>query len=167
MEAMPLTPALVVELLLMLLAANAAPILLARILGDRWGQPVDGGLRLCDGRPLFGASKTWRGIVVGLATCALAAALLGYGAAFGVLFGGASLLGDLCSSFIKRRLGIASSGMAIGLDQIPEALLPLLVCRDVLRLDGTAIWILVALFLVGSLVLSRVMYWLGVRKQPY
>lgn len=164
---MTLTPTLVFHLLLLMLAANGAPVLLARILGDRWDWSVDAGLLLRDGRPLFGRSKTWRGIVIGLVMTALVGALLGHGWGFGLLFGGASLLGDLCSSFLKRRLGIASSGMAIGLDQIPEALLPLLVCREVLQLDWLSVGVMVVLFLVGSLVLSRVMYWLGVRRQPY
>lgn len=167
MESIALTPTLVVELLLLMLAANGAPILLARILGDRWAWPVDFGLRLGDGRPLFGRSKTWRGIVVGLVTCAVVAALLGYGPAFGLYFGSASLLGDLCSSFVKRRLGIASSGKAIGLDQVPEALLPLLVFRYAYGLDWLSIGALVGFFLVGSLALSRIMFRLGVRKQPY
>jgi len=164
---MTLSLALVVDLLLLLLAANGAPVLAARVCGDRWSWPVDGGRRLRDGRPLFGASKTWRGIVAGLAMTALAGALLGYGLVFGLLFGGASLAGDLCSSFIKRRIGIASSGRSIGLDQIPEALLPLLICRRTLGLDWVAMVVLVILFLVGSLILSRLMYRLGIRKQPY
>jgi hypothetical protein len=167
MEAFSLTPALIVELLLLMLAANGAPILLARILGDRWAWPVDGGLRLRDGRPLFGKSKTWRGLAVGLVTCAAMAQLLGYGPGFGLVFGGASLVGDLCSSFVKRRLGIASSGKAIGLDQVPEALLPLLVYRSAHGLDWVSIGVMVVLFLVGSLLLSWIMFHLGVRKQPY
>jgi CDP-2,3-bis-(O-geranylgeranyl)-sn-glycerol synthase len=167
METVALTPALVVELLLLMLAANGAPILLARILGDRWAWPVDFGLRLRDGRPLFGHSKTWRGIVAGLVTCAAAAALFGYGPGFGLLFGGASLFGDLCSSFVKRRLGIVSSGKAIGLDQVPEALLPLLVYRYVHGLGWGSIGALVLFFFVGSLILSQIMFRIGVRKQPY
>lgn len=164
---MTLTWTTVIELLLLLLAANGAPVLVARLLGDRWARPVDAGYRFSDGRPLFGQSKTWRGLIAGVATTALVSVLLGHGAAFGALFGAASLAGDLTSSFVKRRLGIASSGRAIGLDQVPEALLPLLVGRREFGLDWLAIAVLVVLFLIGSLALSRVMYRIGVRKQPY
>ena len=37
--------------------------------------------------------------------------------------------GDLFSSFVKRRLDLASSSMAIGLDHIPESFFPLLASR--------------------------------------
>jgi len=164
---MGLTPTLVVELLLLLLAANGAPVLLARLLGDRWAWPVDGGIILADGRPLFGRSKTWRGIAVGLAATALVGQVLGYGAELGLLFGAASLAGDLLSSFVKRRLGIQSSGKALGLDQVPEALLPLLVCRSELGIGWPAVALLVALFFGGSLLLSRAMFRLGIKKRPY
>ena len=164
---MGLTPTLVVELLLLLLAANGAPVLLARLLGDRWAWPVDSGVLLRDGRPLFGRSKTWRGIVVGVAATAVVALLFGHGIAFGILFGAASLAGDLLSSFVKRRLGIQSSGKAVGLDQVPEALLPLLVCRGELGIGWPAVAVLVALFFFGSLLLSRAMYRFGIKKRPY
>ena len=164
---MNLAPVLVVDVLLLLLAANGAPVLLARVLGRRWAWPVDGGLLLWDGRPLFGVSKTWRGLAIGVAMTTLAGVLLGYGAGFGLLFGAASLAGDLCSSFIKRRMGIRSSGKALGIDQIPEALLPLLACRGTLGLDWVSMAALVALFLVGSLLLSRAMFRFGIKQQPY
>ena len=38
----------------------------------------------------------------------------------------ASMAGDLLASFLKRRFGLKVHAQAIGLDQIPEALLPLL-----------------------------------------
>ena len=37
-----------------------------------------------------------------------------------------AMVGDCLSSFVKRRLKMPSSSMALGLDQIPESLLPLL-----------------------------------------
>jgi CDP-2,3-bis-(O-geranylgeranyl)-sn-glycerol synthase len=156
-----------IELLLLLLAANGAPVLLARLLGDRGNFPVDAGLLLPDGRPLFGRGKTWRGLVAGIAACAVLSSVLGLGALFGAVFGACSLAGDLCSSFLKRRLGIASSGRATGLDQIPEAALPLVYARTVFPLDALTISVLTLLFLLGSLVMSRWMYRLGIRKQPY
>jgi CDP-2,3-bis-(O-geranylgeranyl)-sn-glycerol synthase len=64
-------------------------------------------------------------------------------------------------------MGIASSGRATGLDQIPEAVLPLLYARTLMPLDALTIAVLTLLFLLGSLLMSRWMYRLGIRKQPY
>ena len=158
---------LIIDVLLLLLAANGAPVLVARVLGERWAWPVDGGARFTDGRPLFGPSKTWRGLLSGVLLTGIVGQLLGLGFLLGMLFGAASLAGDLSSSFIKRRLGVVSSGRALLLDQIPEALLPLLVCRQLLGLDPWSIIWLVLLFVVGALLLSRIMYRLGIRRRPY
>ncbi len=108
-----------------------------------------------------------RGIVLGVLATAAMAALLGYSAITGALFGLASLSGDLLSSFLKRRMHIAPSSMALGLDQIPEALLPLWLLREALGLDLGTVIIITGLFTVGELLLSRVMYWIGVRDHPY
>ena len=51
------------RLLLLLGAANTAPIVIKRVLGGRWNAPLDAGLRFVDGRPLLGPSKTVRGLV--------------------------------------------------------------------------------------------------------
>ena len=97
----------------------------------------------------------------------LAAALFGLPAGLGVVIGLAAMLGDLLSSFVKRRLGMASSSMAFGLDQIPEAWLPLLAVSSLFELTGSVIAGMVAGFIVLELVLSRLLYWLGIRKRPY
>ena len=55
-----------IELLVLLVAVNGAPILAARLLGGRWDAPVDGGCRCPDGHRVFGAAKTWRGRLAGL-----------------------------------------------------------------------------------------------------
>lgn len=162
-----ISPGLALMLLLLLWVANGAPVLAARLLRQRGALPLDGGLRFVDGRPLLGPSKTVRGILVSLAATALAAPLLGLTAGLGFVFAAASMGGDLFSSFIKRRLGITSSGQAIGLDQVPEALFPLLLCRQTLGLDAWSIGLLVMAFTVGQLLLSPVMFRLGIRKRPW
>ncbi|MEE4281404.1 MAG: CDP-archaeol synthase [Pseudomonadales bacterium] len=164
---MSLTAGMATDLLLLLLAANGSPILAKRLLGDRFTRPVDGGLLFFDGRPLLGASKTWRGVVAGVGVTALLAVLLGYPVFVGACFGLASLSGDALSSFAKRRFNVPPSGQAFGLDQIPEAFLPLWVLRDTLEIDLIAISVVVGLFVVGELLLSRVMYAIGVRDRPY
>jgi hypothetical protein len=158
---------LIVELLLLITVANGSPVLATRLLGDRWAWPVDGGTRLWDGRPLFGPSKTLRGLASGVFLTAAVAVAFGYPWQIGLLFGAAAMAGDLFSSCLKRRLGIESSGQAMGLDQVPEALFPLLVCYRYFELDPFGVILIVVLFTLGTLIASPVMYWLGIRKRPY
>jgi CDP-2,3-bis-(O-geranylgeranyl)-sn-glycerol synthase len=154
-------------LLLLLLLANGSPLIVREILGSRFARPLDGGLRLADDRPLFGETKTIRGFVAALVTTPLASALLGLGWEIGLLIGLFAMLGDLFSSFVKRRLGMPSSSRALGLDQVPESLFPLLACRTLIELAMLEVVVLVVLFSLSELLLSRVAFWLGIRKHPY
>jgi CDP-2,3-bis-(O-geranylgeranyl)-sn-glycerol synthase len=153
--------------LLLLTAANGAPVIGKKLFGRRFAFPLDGGLRLPDGRPLLGPSKTVRGVALAVAATTLAAPLFGLAWQTGALFGALAMLGDSLSSFIKRRLGRPSSSQALGLDQIPESLLPLWLCRAALGLSAGEIAALVAAFVVLELLLSRLLYTWHVRDQPY
>jgi len=157
----------VLEVLLLVMAANGAPILLARLLRGRVLPPVDFGWRLPDGLPLFGPSKTWPGIIAALVAASGIALLFGHPWYVGAGVGLAAMVGDLFSSFIKRRVGIPSSGQALLLDQVPEALLPTLVLAYWLPLSFLEILAAVALFFGLGLPLSWLLFHLGVRKQPY
>ncbi|MFO1126765.1 MAG: CDP-archaeol synthase [Methylocystis sp.] len=77
------------------------------------------------------------------------------------------MVGDLFSSFLKRRLKIPPSSMAIRLDQIPEALLPALVARCVLPLTLLDITAIVFVFFIAELLISRLFFALKIRDQPY
>ena len=77
------------------------------------------------------------------------------------------MAGDLFSSFLKRRLDLTPSSKAVGLDQVPESLLPLLVCRQALALTVLDVVVTTAIFFVGEVVLSRVLFRLHVRDRPY
>ncbi|WP_333687447.1 CDP-archaeol synthase [Methylococcus capsulatus] len=158
---------LTTRLLILLMVANGMPILLRKLLGERFGWPVDGGRRFPDGRPWFGPSKTWRGVVCGIGAAAVAAPLLGLPWEVGALVGAASLAGDLLSSFLKRRLGIGPSGMALGLDQVPESLLPLLAVRERFGLEWRYMVWFVIVFIVLELALSVILYRLRIRNRPY
>ena len=159
--------ALELRLLLLVLIANGTPIIATAVCGAWGAQPLDGGRVLADGHRLLGDAKTWRGVVLAPLVTGLAAALFGLPAGVGVVIGLAAMLGDLLSSFVKRRLGMASSSMAFGLDQIPEAWLPLLAVSSLFELAGSVIAGMVAGFIVLELALSRLLYWLGIRKRPY
>jgi CDP-archaeol synthase len=157
----------IVEILILLGVANGTPIFATRLLGKRLNAPLDGGLKLPDGRPLFGPSKTVRGLVLSVVCTMLAAALLGFEWITGAGLASASMFGDLLSSFIKRRLGLRVHSQAFGLDQVPESLLPLLVLRQHLGLGYGDIVIIIATFIVLELLLSRLLYRLHVRDRPY
>jgi CDP-diglyceride synthetase len=153
--------------LCLVLAANGTPVLAKALLGDWWSQPLDLGRSFFDGRPLFGASKTIRGVLLALLATALAAPALGLAWEVGLLAGAAAMAGDLLSSFVKRRLGLAPQAMAPGLDQAPESLLPLLACKGALGLSTADALIGAGLFWVGELAISRALYSLKIRERPY
>ncbi|HTT78208.1 MAG TPA: CDP-archaeol synthase [Stellaceae bacterium] len=158
---------LLLKLLALLAVANGTPLFAKKIFGRSFAWPIDAGLRLWDERPLFGASKTIRGIVLAVALSAAVAPLLGLDAWLGLAVGAGAMAGDLFSSFCKRRAGMKPSSRATGLDQIPECLLPLLLCRLWLDLSGLGIALGVAAFFLGEIVLSRLLHQLRLREQPY
>ena len=155
------------KLLLLILIANGIPVIATAICGQRGARTLDGGRRLDDGQRLWGDSKTWRGLLLALSVTSLAASALGLPAQIGIIIGAAAMAGDLLSSFIKRRLGMASSSMALGLDQIPESLLPLLAVAGECGLTWTTIILITLGFVVAELALSQVLFRLGVRNRPY
>ena len=154
-------------LLLLLLIANGSPIVVRELLGRGFDRPLDGGKVLADGHRLLGPSKTWRGLVAAVLVTTLFALALGWPWEFGVTIGVFAMLGDTASSFIKRRLGLASSTMAPGLDHIPESMLPLLACKPLLALSWAQVLLLSLCFMAANMVLSRLLHRLGIRRHPY
>ncbi len=57
--------------------------------------------------------------------------------------------------------------MALGLDQIPESLFPMLACRHLLSLSLLDIVLVVVAFFIVELLLSRLLYKLHIRDKPY
>jgi CDP-2,3-bis-(O-geranylgeranyl)-sn-glycerol synthase len=157
----------ITELLLLLAVANGIPVLAKRLFGDFLAWPLDGGATLPDGRPVFGSSKTIRGIAASIVATAACAPVFGLSPSIGLIIAVTAMGGDLLSSFVKRRFGYASSSRASGLDQIPESLLPAIVCKDLLGLTVVDIVLVVTLFTVGEIVLSRLLFRLHIREQPY
>jgi hypothetical protein len=126
--------------LLLLAAANATPVIVARLCGNRFDTPIDALFARDRDRPLFGSHKTWRGLASGALACALIGALLPCGAWVGLGFGALALGGDLASSFVKRRMRLRSGSSVPLLDQLPESLLPLIVFNGALALTDAAIF---------------------------
>ena len=156
-----------IRLLLLLAVANSAPLLAKRWFGLRFSGPLDGGLIFFDGRPLLGSSKTIRGLIAALAATSLGAILMSMPATVGALVGAGAMLGDAIASFIKRRLGAEPSSRATGLDQVPEALLPLLVVKSFLGITLAQIAVITLLFFVLEMPLAWLFHRLGLRDRPY
>jgi CDP-2,3-bis-(O-geranylgeranyl)-sn-glycerol synthase len=158
---------LLLQLLVLLLVANGAAVAAKKLLGETLARPLDGGALLADGRPVFGPTKTIRGVVVSVLATAVCAALMGLGWRVGVLIATFAMVGDLFSSFVKRRLNLASSSMAIGLDHIPESLFPLLASRLLLPLSILDVVVGTTIFVVGALILSPLLFKLNLRDEPH
>lgn len=156
-----------IYLLLLILVANGTPLLVGRMLNDRFNCPVDFGTRLSDGYPLFGHSKTWRGITAAIFITSFISASLGYPPSIGLLIGIFAMLGDLFSSFVKRRLAIEPSGMFTGMDQIPESLFPALALQPILGLHWYDAILVVVFFVFLNRWLSIALFKLNIRSEPH
>jgi len=117
--------------------ANMAPVFAKKLGVFKFlAKPVDKG-RTLGGKPIFGAHKTWRGFVVGIAIAIATAwlqyllysitpfqkiSLLVYSEInlwlLGFLFGFGALFGDLIKSFFKRRMNLKPGAPWIPFDQL-------------------------------------------------
>ncbi len=91
--------------------ANATPV----VLGG--GPPLDGGGKWLDGKPFLGSHKTLRGSIVGILAGTIIGTLQG-SFMIGLSQGVGAILGDLISSFLKRRKDIAPGESFPLLDQL-------------------------------------------------
>jgi CDP-2,3-bis-(O-geranylgeranyl)-sn-glycerol synthase len=154
--------------LLLIGAANTAPLFAKKWFGARLAWPIDGNATWFDGRPLFGHSKTVRGVAFGIAAPALLAWPLGHPMWQGAAIGATAMAGDLISSFCKRRMKLPPSSQAFGLDQGPEVLLPVLIARDWFRLTMFDAALVVVVFFFLEVVLSKLLFHLHLlRDRPY
>jgi CDP-2,3-bis-(O-geranylgeranyl)-sn-glycerol synthase len=125
--------------------ANMSPVFFAKIF-PRLDIPVDFGKKWKDGKPIFGASKTWRGLIFGSLVSGCLACGLAYLAntinttspkevwlpdfglsglesiwlvfLLGTSMGLGALFGDLIKSFFKRRVGKDPGERWFGPDQL-------------------------------------------------
>lgn len=164
---MNLEPNGIAQALILISAANGAPIIMRNLFGKRFAQSVDGGLMLADQRPLFGPSKTWLGLVAAVICPALIAPWLGLSVVLGAEFGALSIGGDLLASFTKRRLGFASSSRVRLLDVFPEAILPTWVLHSALGLGKWDIVLTGLIFFVIEASVSPLLFRLHIRNRPY
>jgi CDP-diglyceride synthetase len=158
---------LLLKLLGLLIIANGTPVIAKKIFRSRFSYPLDARIKFFDGRPLLGSSKTARGLILAIIATTLSAPLFGLSWEVGFNVALFAMLGDLLSSFIKRRLNMPPSSMAFGLDQIPESLFPMFVCQLTLGLTTKGMLSVVISFFILELLLSRILFGMGMRETPY
>ena len=157
----------IIQCLVVLTLANGVPVIAKKLLGGWLAWPIDGGWILWDGQPLLGRSKTLRGVLLAIVSSAVGGLLVGLDMETGVRIGFVAMAGDFVSSFLKRRLRLAPSAEAPGLDQVPESLFPFLAVKNLLGLSAWDILVGVGAFWIGELVISRLLYTLHIRDRPY
>ena len=162
--------------------ANIAPIFARNIFKEKFDTPVDLNKKF-RGKRLFGRTKTYRGFVFGILAGILGAYIQRYYYSYpniqtisyidystvniyllGFLMGFGGLFGDLIKSFFKRRLNIKSSRSWIPFDQIDFGIGALIFAYPI---GIPTIDIIIPLFILGpivSLVISRIAFWLKIRK---
>lgn len=152
--------------LLLVLVANAAPVAAYDIFHDRWAYPVDCGTKVGNKR-LLGDSKTFRGLISSILATALVSVGLGFSAWIGACVAAWAMTGDLLSSFTKRRLGMKEGSRATLIDQLPESLFPLLYLHTQMDLSWPRVFLYVATFTLIEMLISPILFRLGLRKRPY
>jgi hypothetical protein len=157
----------IAQVLLLTTVSNGTPVVAAKLLGKKFSRARDGEALFLDDKPVFGPSKTLRGIIASVLLTAVAAPLVGLSPTLGIRAAIAAMIGDLMSSFIKRRLSMPPSSRATGLDQIPESLLPTLTCAPSLNLTFEDVVSIIAIFLIGEIILSKILFKWRLRSQPY
>src|SRR5215212_11447132 len=81
----------ILQLLVLMTLANGTPIVAKKIFGPRFSFPVDAGTIFLDGRPLFGPSKTIRGILISILVTTATAPLIGLDLTIGAIVAGAAM----------------------------------------------------------------------------
>lgn len=167
--------------------ANMVPILVAPLpLIKRFDAPIDGN-RTYRGKRIFGAHKTWRGLIAGVVFATLVLWLEQLAVAhvhsiatlthtvdyaslptfiLGPLFGIGALGGDAIKSFFKRQYGVAPGRSWFPFDQIDYIIGGTLAAALVVRLNAMEYLWLVVIWLAAHLVSSYIGYLLGLKERP-
>lgn len=141
---------------LLLLVANGAPLLAGHWLRNKSLQsPIDAGYCYRDGKRLLGESKTWLGLLASVLATLVAASILQFSLTSALLLALLAMLGDILSSFTKRRLGYCSGMTVPVLDQLPESLLPMLAMALLMPLTALQVLLPVLLFILVHIVLTE------------
>lgn len=156
--------------------ANMAPVLACRVpLLRSWNTPIDFGTTL-RGKRLFGANKTWRGLIMGTFVGALSAVIIGslypnsVGQAplyiIGGLLGFGALAGDALESMVKRQLNIDPGSSWFPFDQLDYIIGGLLAVSLVISVPTWVVITIFAVYFVMHIVVSYLAFKLGYKDKP-
>jgi CDP-2,3-bis-(O-geranylgeranyl)-sn-glycerol synthase len=164
--------------------ANMSPVFFQRAFGGL-AVPVDFGWTIA-GEPVFGAHKTWRGLI----TATLFGGIFFYFEQylvlhvdfmsswvpfdmskfpwwFGFLFAFGAIMGDLVKSFFKRRMRIPPGDTWFPFDQIDFVLGASLILGFFVEIT-TVMWVILISFgTIMHIVGNHAGYWLGIKNSPW
>jgi CDP-2,3-bis-(O-geranylgeranyl)-sn-glycerol synthase len=167
--------------------ANVMPIFAANVpIISRWNAPIDGGATF-RGKRVFGAHKTWRGLISGIIAGTLTLALQQYLVGefswlhdltfqvdyqhlptliMGPLFAIGALGGDAIESFLKRQRGIEPGKGWFPFDQTDYIIGGALATMPFVSLSLWQYAWLLGLWLVVHVVSTVAGYFLGLKEHP-
>lgn len=167
--------------------ANMVPILVVKIPGvSRWNSPIDFRATF-RGKRVFGAHKTWRGLVAGIVAATLVLWLQQYLVGhvawiaehtnqvdylalptliLGPLFAIGALGGDAIESFFKRQRGVAPGQGWFPFDQIDYIIGGAIATAPFVALSFPQYAWLVFFWLIVHLAASAIGYLLGLKEKP-
>lgn len=156
--------------------ANMTPVFASRTPGlKNWTTPLDFG-KTWRGKRIFGANKTWRGLLAGTLVGGLVYALElvilranpGVGAfMFGALLGFGALMGDAVESFFKRQRNVPAGHPWFPFDQIDYLIGSLVVAWPAfVRLPFGEVVLILLIFFGLHIAVVFIGYQLGIRDKP-
>ena len=140
--------------------ANATPVALGG------GPPLDGGEKWLDGKPFLGSHKTFRGTVVGVLAGVLVGALQGT-ILVGLAQGLGAILGDLVSSFLKRRLDIAPGESFPFLDQLDFIIVAVILSQPFTRASLQEIVIILVVTVPIHYLMNYLSWLVKIKEHPW
>ncbi|OGE80992.1 MAG: hypothetical protein A3E98_03745 [Candidatus Doudnabacteria bacterium RIFCSPHIGHO2_12_FULL_48_11] len=145
--------------------ANMFPIFAAHApVLRRWDYPLDCN-RTFRNRRIFGAHKTWRGLIVGILIGALTALVQSQPMMLGVLLGLGAVLGDAAKSFFKRQRDIPSGESWPIFDQLDYILGGIALSFWYWPLGAEQYLLVIAVYFVLHLLTSAIGYLLGLKQK--
>jgi CDP-2,3-bis-(O-geranylgeranyl)-sn-glycerol synthase len=140
--------------------ANASPV----IFGG--GAPLDGGVNWLDGKPFLGGHKTTKGTIFGIVIGTIV------GLVQGNLLGGAlqsvgAMLGDIITSFLKRRINIEPGESFPLADQLDFILFAVILSYPIQYQSWETTILIIIVTLPLHYLTNVIAYFLGLKKHPW
>ena len=140
--------------------ANAAPLALGG------GPPLDGGEKWLDGKPFLGGHKTLRGCIVGILFGLLIGIFQG-SYVIGFTQGLGAILGDLISSFFKRRWDFAPGEGFPLLDQLDFIVAAIILSQPYTRASLQEMLIILVVTVPVHYFMNYVSWLMKIKENPW